>query len=224
MRAVAVQDGACDRCGKPWRSWSTARRYCSPACRQAAANERAAIQRAAQQEAKQHLLRWQPGEWRMPSSWEQGYVPARPSRQMPVARKIAEFWHACGAPFTVDLDDPACFGCGYRPSAWDRLERAHIVARVFDGLDGVQNLMLLCSPCHYLQPDSDPTGLLAWVYVVTGGWVGVALRQVNGSDLTAAWHRASKRSELLADAMGAGINPLTRLPLADWAAAQRASA
>ena len=48
----------------------------------------------------------------------------------------------------LDFNDPCCMGCGEGVDSWKRLERAHVIARHLGGLDGVQNLWLLCRPCH----------------------------------------------------------------------------
>lgn len=68
-----------------------------------------------------------------------GGTARRPSRRMPSTKAIAS-WH--GHP------DKTCWRCGRH----GRVERAHIVDRVFGGLDGVQNLALLCEPCHAQMP------------------------------------------------------------------------
>ncbi len=81
---------------------------------------------------------------------EAGGLPQRPPRRMPGLERIARF-HSLG---------PAahCVRCGFarQPPEWARaagwLERAHIIDRVFDGLDLESNLLPLCSPCHLDQP------------------------------------------------------------------------
>lgn len=67
----------------------------------------------------------------------------RPPRQMPTTRAIAEHH---GMP------DRLCWRCGTVGS----VERAHLIDRVFAGLDLPCNLALLCADCHRAQPASEP--------------------------------------------------------------------
>ncbi|WP_373428645.1 HNH endonuclease [Streptomyces sp. B1I3] len=74
-----------------------------------------------------------------------------------------------------DLGEPCCFGCGWYSERWDKgsarinwqratLERAHIVPSSLGGSDGVDNLILLCGPCHKESPDwSDPGEMARWL-------------------------------------------------------------
>lgn len=62
----------------------------------------------------------------------------RPRREPPMAA-IAEF-HG--------IDPHRCYRCGELA----RTERAHVIDRVFGGLDAVQNLVPLCARCHHEQP------------------------------------------------------------------------
>lgn len=41
-----------------------------------------------------------------------------------------------------------CRACGWAPRGFDRIERAHLVARSQGGGDVDDNLVPLCSPCH----------------------------------------------------------------------------
>src|SRR5262245_28203264 len=103
-------------------------------------------------------------------------LPARPRRSMPSLRKIVAHWREMG-PFVVD-DHPHCFACR-QPAPVDDwadargwLERAHLIDRVFGGLDGPQNLVLLCSLCHRLQPAFKPCDGVryeAFGWVLAGG-------------------------------------------------------
>lgn len=56
-------------------------------------------------------------------------------------RKIAEY-------HKLDMDDPSCMACGEGMETWRECERAHVIARWLGGLDGAQNLWLLCHFCH----------------------------------------------------------------------------
>jgi len=71
----------------------------------------------------------------------------RPARRMPTTRRIAEHW---------DMPDRVCWRCDRVGS----VERAHIVDRMDwahgAGLDGAQNLALLCEPCHKAMPIVKP--------------------------------------------------------------------
>jgi 5-methylcytosine-specific restriction endonuclease McrA len=49
--------------------------------------------------------------------------------------------------------EDSCWRCG-RTDA--HLERAHLVDRMQDGLDGPQNLALLCPSCHAMMPPYCP--------------------------------------------------------------------
>lgn len=77
----------------------------------------------------------------------------RPPRRMPSAGVIARHW---------GTSKRRCMRCGLgcRP------DRAHIVDRQAGGLDGVQNLWLLCPECHdempSVQPDQVP-GAWRWL-------------------------------------------------------------
>src|SRR5258708_7867059 len=125
-----VQTGICDWCGKSWQAaaWVRRKRYCDGDCLRAATKERSGRQRAesraarlaAGEQAALAALRWQPGPWHMPRSWQDGHVSARSERRMPAAGKIAEFWHG-REPFPVDQAAPACFACGREVDGWERL-------------------------------------------------------------------------------------------------------
>ena len=71
------------------------------------------------------------------------YVESRPARRMPTCKAVARH-HGYA--------ENQCWRClrvGY-------VEKAHLVDRVNDGLDGVQNLSLLCHRCHQLMPSFSP--------------------------------------------------------------------
>lgn len=77
---------------------------------------------------------------------------------MPSRKQIVSYWlERCEAgarppgPFLCESDDPegSCWACG-TPC---RPDRAHIVDRFMgDGLDGPQNMTLLCKGCHSRYP------------------------------------------------------------------------
>jgi hypothetical protein len=95
----------------------------------------------------------------------------RPARRMPSVITIARHW-AARDTFTVDLDHPHCFGCRVETDAWSNsfYERAHLVDRVWGGLDHAGNLALLCATCHRGMPTFDvDEGEAAIEWVVRGG-------------------------------------------------------
>jgi hypothetical protein len=108
----------------------------------------------------------------------------RQPRRMPTCSQIAVYWAERGEPFRVYLDSPECFGCRRAEDDWAQLQRCHLVARSLDGLDGPQNLVLLCDWCHHHQPDGDLSGRAAVFFVLMGGWVGMAIRLSKYSDLS----------------------------------------
>jgi hypothetical protein len=91
----------------------------------------------------------------------QGEPADRPARRMPSIRTIAEFH---------EMPDDECWRCGLR----EPLERAHIVDRCAGGLDGPQNLSLICYPCHMDMPTIEPhKWKLGMLYVgLPVGWYG----------------------------------------------------
>jgi hypothetical protein len=114
--------------------------------------------------------------------WEPDWRPQRPARRMPTVWKLVEYWAARPDVFQVRPQIPHCFGCGdevpYDEAAtpkerWNGasgyFERAHLVARVYDGLDGPQNIVPLCGLCHRMMPDDDGTAAIAWLQ--RGGYV-----------------------------------------------------
>jgi hypothetical protein len=102
---------------------------------------------------------------------------SRPPRISCDPRRVVAYWHARGEPFPVDLDWPACFACGREVTAWRQLERAHLIDRICDGLDGPQNLVMLCSLCHRMMPVHRPGQEdAAFNYVLMGGYYPVLSR------------------------------------------------
>ena len=105
-----------------------------------------------------------------------GWLPERPGRRMPSVWALVQYWAPRGV-FVVCVPVPHCFGCQRmilpdedeaplppddpRPAqdrwnnALGRLERAHLVDRAAGGLDGCQNIVPLCRPCHRRMPSFD---------------------------------------------------------------------
>ena len=82
-----------------------------------------------------------------------GGLAIRPKRKMPSLKRIAEV-NNLGM-------DARCVRCGYtQGGAWpytcNWLDRAHVIDRVFDGLDTEANLRPLCHLCHRSQPIFEP--------------------------------------------------------------------
>ncbi len=110
----------------------------------------------------------------------QDWVPRRPGRRMPKADQIVAYWVDRGELFQIDPDEPGCFACGLPVDEWGRLERGHLVDRWAGGLDGPQNLVMLCSPCNRVMPGFLPgqeAEAVAWVQ--NGGsfevWLNAAM-------------------------------------------------
>jgi hypothetical protein len=97
---------------------------------------------------------------------------ARPDRHPRYERRIAVFQKSSEA-FRRLLADAVE---AWERRRWDQavLERAHLITRVFDGLDGPQNLAPLCSLCHRVMPDFEPgEEESALDYVRNGGFYGL---------------------------------------------------
>lgn len=99
---------------------------------------------------------------------------------VPSKWNIAQHWtnspdRARFAPRLYDLGEPCCFACGWYSEHWDKttaraswerakLERAHIVPSSLGGSDELDNLLLLCAPCHEESPDwPDPREMGRWI-------------------------------------------------------------
>lgn len=98
---------------------------------------------------------------------------------MPSTRQVHRYWclerHDLAVRLfgQVDVGEPSCYGCGWwcedfiddDTNRW-HLERAHLIDRCRDGLDGAQNLVLLCRDCHRSMPSFGPGSeamAMAWV-------------------------------------------------------------
>jgi 5-methylcytosine-specific restriction endonuclease McrA len=97
---------------------------------------------------------------------ERRYGPRRwrPARRMPSLKQVAEHLGIADMP-------PHCWKCGDLADAtsWSErcsgLERAHVIDRVYGGLDNAANLRPLCATCHRYQPifkNGDEEVALAW--------------------------------------------------------------
>ncbi|WP_020135012.1 HNH endonuclease [Streptomyces sp. 351MFTsu5.1] len=76
----------------------------------------------------------------------------------------------------LGLEDPCCFTCGWYSERWKegrsarraweraRLERAHIIPAGLGGSDKVDNIILMCTPCHEESPDwFSPWEMAIWI-------------------------------------------------------------
>src|ERR1035438_3066393 len=127
---------------------------------------------------------------------------SRPSRQsrMPSLWAIVQYWHSQEDFGVPDIARPHCFACE-RPipfdeshslaARWNRstpyLDRAHLVDRIHNGLDGPQNLMPMCRwPCHKLMPQfygTEPAGARPIDWVFNGGWGRPPVRAAGRTNL-----------------------------------------
>ena len=124
----------------------------------------------------------------------------RPNRRMPTIKQVIKYWFDYReAHGTLPFADPAwewdaddyCWACG-----WDRgrQERAHIVPRVpvsssdVHGLDGPQNIVMLCRSCHKSQPQSaDPTDTFEFMRQRPKGQAGFVIGSPMLSGLLISW-------------------------------------
>ncbi len=68
-------------------------------------------------------------------------------RETAQAQEIAAHWSG-RLPNVPTAKVGVCFACGLDPARWGGVERAHITAVVNGGDDELENLHLLCRPCH----------------------------------------------------------------------------
>lgn len=106
----------------------------------------------------------------------------RGKRRMPSVQAIHEYW-CLERPDDAwqwfgqgDVGEPSCYACGYwhelgrlpkeaEEWTWKGWQRAHVIDRCRGGLDGVQNLTLLCRECHRIMQSygpGDEEAALAW--------------------------------------------------------------
>jgi hypothetical protein len=91
-------------------------------------------------------------------------LPPRPRRRIPTLWAIVSYWAPLGVFEFLETDQPQCFGCsvvvdilgGPLRDRWNsssrRLDKAHLVDHALNGLDGPQNMVALCYPCHRAMP------------------------------------------------------------------------
>lgn len=103
-------------------------------------------------------------------------MEARPSRKMPSSKRIYEHWRSTSFAKLPEVGrlfaEWQMMGDGSR-NYWDvcwscadderGVERAHLLARVYGGLDNEANLILLCRLCHKDQPDFGVDTAIAWL-------------------------------------------------------------
>jgi hypothetical protein len=111
--------------------------------------------------------------------------PRRPARKYPGVWTLVCYWQDRDpCPFIVGTWTEAnCFAC-QRPAPtnhenslprdnWNRalgwLERAHLVTRMYGGLDDPANVVPLCFTCHRIMPDFPPAEWEKAIKWVRGG-------------------------------------------------------
>lgn len=102
----------------------------------------------------------------------------------------------------------SCWRCG-RP---DDVERAHLIDRSRDGLDGLQNLVLLCHRCHAAMPSYGPGDepfAFAWALLDRGASAGTMACAVVA--LVHAWHLGTPGEWINARRVARGEAALTCL-------------
>jgi len=86
-------------------------------------------------------------------------------RRVPSKKVIKKYWqeYMIGIGKFDDEDDfwsdDHCFACGFDGPT----ERAHIMAKVLDGSDTVDNVHLLCAPCHKQSEYLDGSEYFMWL-------------------------------------------------------------
>jgi hypothetical protein len=108
----------------------------------------------------------------------------RPARKMPSALNVAKYHGAVDPDRLRDGHGPACMGCSTGADEWSQLERAHLIDRCFGGLDGPQNIVMLCRKCHRSMPSFEPGREdAAWSWVRTReSWYATFGRLVRAAD------------------------------------------
>ena len=77
--------------------------------------------------------------------------PNTTNRKMPSVQNIFNYWIDNEKFIELDItlfNELSCMACGFYNYHGKRLDRAHIVARVYGGSDDVSNIHLLCRNCH----------------------------------------------------------------------------
>lgn len=82
---------------------------------------------------------------------------------------------ACNKPIIGDYElqcEASPYGNDDIPKIWNdkkvksRLNRCHILAKQLGGPDNVDNLFLMCEPCHRISPDTrNRDAFMRWIYV-----------------------------------------------------------
>jgi len=145
----------------------------------------------------------------------------RPGRKMPTAARIAEYWAEWEQKNNTippwcdgfwDWYEPSCMACNMPVmdidpdtptfSTWNKaqLERCHVVPRRIAGLDGPQNLVLMCHRCHKDAPESaNPDDM--WVYMrertSIDCLISMGLMTARAGELVVT-HKGHQRSHLMA--------------------------
>jgi hypothetical protein len=82
------------------------------------------------------------------------------SRNMPSRRQIYRYWKNRLLERSIEIgDDDTCFACG----DVRHLERAHIKTRMYEGKDSVENIHVLCKPCHIESEYFSETAYWNWL-------------------------------------------------------------
>lgn len=119
-------------------------------------------------------------------------------RKMPTEKQVRAYWSEWVLKTMGDRDESPltledgtvgrlCFACGFY---WPESERAHIVARCNGGTDTVENLHMLCRPCHKASEALE--GSEYWEWLESWSWLeAVFVRAFLGSPSQAALRLAA---------------------------------
>lgn len=86
------------------------------------------------------------------------YWEPRLREEMPSVHGLLREWRQMGDPKKEPWD--TCWSCADDDR---KIERAHLHARCYAGLDHVGNLVLLCDLCHRQQPDFGAADAKRWL-------------------------------------------------------------
>lgn len=107
-------------------------------------------------------------------------MSSRPKRRMPSQTRILRYW---------GIEEPRCFRCLVPTRG---LERAHLVDRWDGGLDGAQNIALLCQSCHAQMRvfrNGDGERALKWAMTFRESGFHEVCRETYGSALRKEYYR-----------------------------------